>query len=351
VGYAAPFAGGPTALGFDRFFGLAGSLDMVPYTFLRGDRAEVLPTEDRDFPMTVGKPARTRRGPAAPGFEARDVLPALAAEATKFIADAAGRPFFLYLPLASPHTPVEPTAEWAGKSGISPYADFVMATDAAVGAVLAELDRRGVADNTLVIFTSDNGCSPQADLPGLRAAGHDPCLGFRGAKADVYEGGHRVPFIVRWPGVVTPGVTDQLACLTDVFRTCAAAAGADVPANAGEDSVDLAAVWRENRPARTRVVHHSVNGSFAIRDGSWKLCLCPGSGGWSAPRPGQDAATGLPAVQLFDLAADPAERTNRAADHPDRVAALTALLERTVAASPNAVPVQLRKPHPAPKKK
>jgi arylsulfatase A-like enzyme len=354
VDYAKPFAGGPLAFGFDHFFGIAGSLDMVPYTFLEDDRVAKQPTEDQDFAMMLGrKPGRTRKGPTAPGFDAADMLPQLTRRAVAYIDERAKaeKPFFLYLPLASPHTPILPTSEWQGKSGLNPYADFVMQTDAAVGEVLAALKKHGLAENTLVIFTSDNGCSPQAQFPQLRAKGHDPSAGFRGHKADVYEGGHRVPFLVRWPGRIKPGKSDRLVCLTDVFRTCAELAGAAVPDAAGEDGVSFASAWAGQGPARTDVVHHSINGSFAIRRGKWKLCLCPGSGGWSAPRPGRDDATKLPPAQLFDLAADPAEKVNLIDKYPEVAAQLTKLLEKQVAdgrSTPgtpqaNAVAVDVRK--------
>jgi arylsulfatase A-like enzyme len=356
VDYFRPFADGPLTHGFGYFFGIAASLDMVPYTFLRGTQVWRLPTEDRDFAMMLGRDGgRTRKGPADPEFEAADVLPMLTKQAVTYIDRHAslkdGKPFLLYLPLASPHTPILPTKEWQGKSGLNPYADFVMQTDAAVGEVLAALEKHGLAENTLVIFTSDNGCSPQAKFPELRAKGHDPSAGFRGHKADIYEGGHRVPFLVRWPAKVKPGKSDRLVCLTDVFRTCAEVAGATVPDSAGEDSISFASAWTDQGPERTDVVHHSVNGSFAIRRGKWKLCLCPGSGGWSAPRPGKDDASKLPPVQLYDLAADPAEKVNRHAKHPEVVAELTKLLEKQVAAGrstsgvpqKNAVAVDVRK--------
>ncbi len=357
VDYAKPFDKGPLTAGFDTYCGIAGSLDMVPYTFLHDDRVAKLPSEERDFPLMLGrKPGRTRLGPAAPGFDAADVLPELTKHAVAYIdgraaAAKAGKPFFLYLPFASPHTPILPAKQWQGRSGLNPYADFVMQTDAAVGAVLAALDKNGLAGNTLVVFASDNGCSPQAKFPELRAKGHDPSAGFRGTKADIYEGGHRVPFVVRWPGAVKPGRTDRLVCLTDFFRTCAEIVGAAVPDDAGEDSVSFASAWSGAAPARADVVHHSVNGSFAVRKGKWKLCLCPGSGGWSAPRPGRDDATGLPPVQLFDLAADRAEKVNVQDRHPEVVAGLTKLLEKQVAAGrstpglpqKNAVAVDVRK--------
>jgi arylsulfatase A-like enzyme len=237
-----------------------------------------------------------------------------------------------------------------------------MQTDAAVGEVLEALDRLGQADRTLVILTSDNGCSPEADFPALLARGHHPSHHFRGHKADIYEGGHRVPFLVRWPGVVRPGATsDQLVCLNDVVRTAADAAGLAVPTTAAEDSFSFLPVLRGEQSAglRTAVVHHSINGSFAIREGDWKLCLCPGSGGWSAPRPGRDDVSQLPPMQLFNLHDDVGEQHNLQADHPEVVTRLTTLLETLVMngrstpgpAQSNAVPVEIRKaerPRPQP---
>ncbi len=358
VDYSKPIASGPLAVGFDHYFGISASLDMVPYAYIRNDRVTADPTEDRDFRMHPEKAnPLTRKGPAAPGFEAADVLPELTREAVKFLGDRAkapATPFLLYFPLTSPHTPIVPPKGWAGKSGLGPYADFVVQTDHAVGEVLAALDEHKLTGNTLVVFTSDNGCSPQADFPALLKQGHNPSHVFRGHKADIYDGGHRVPFLVRWPGVVKPGTTSaQLACLTDVFRTCAEAAGVKAPDAAGEDSFSLLPALRGESPAgrRTAVVHHSINGSFAVRDGDWKLCLCPGSGGWSTPRPGKDDASKLPPVQLFDMAADPGEKTNLHDKHPDVVARLTKLLEKYVvdgrstpgAAGKNAVAVDVWK--------
>ena len=208
VDYAKPIRGGPNSAGFDYFFGIAASLDMVPYTFIENDRVTAIPTVEKSFPMTAGKPdSQSRRGPAAPGFEAEQVLPTLTRQSVAYIAQRAeaaraGRPFFLYVPFNSPHTPIAPTERFRGKSGISPYADFVMETDWAVGEILAALDQHALASNTLVLFTSDNGCSPAANMPELRAAGHQPNGPLRGQKADIWDGGHRVPFLVRWPGQV-----------------------------------------------------------------------------------------------------------------------------------------------------
>ena len=362
VEYDKPIKNGPNAVGFDYYFGISASLDMVPYTYIENGKVFANPTEDRDFAMVLGKPARTRKGPTAPGFEAEDVLPTLRAKAVHYIAERAkasdgkaNTPFFLYLPLTAPHTPIAPTKNWQKKSKLEgvPYADFVMATDAVIGDVLAALKTHGFEENTLVIVTSDNGCSPSADFPALRKLGHDPSGGLRGHKADIYEGGHRVPFIVRWPGKVKAGSESKsLVCLTDIMTTCAEAVGAKLPDAAAVDSISLfPALGLSKGPQRTGVVVQSVNGSFAIREGKWKLCLCPGSGGWSAPRSGSKEAAGLPAVQLFDLEADRAEKTNLQDKHPEVVARLLKQLDKWVAdgrSTPgkpqkNTTPVEVRK--------
>ncbi|HPM81453.1 MAG TPA: arylsulfatase [Candidatus Anammoximicrobium sp.] len=359
VDFSKPIANGPNSVGFDYYFGISASLDMVPYTFIENDRVTALPTEDADFEMMPGKPGRTRRGPRAPEFDAIDVLPRLTEKAVEYIgqraADAkAGRPFFLYLPLNAPHTPTLPTPQWQGKSGLNAYGDFVMQTDATVGRVLDALDQHGLTDTTLVVFTSDNGCSPQADFAALAEKGHHPSYHFRGHKADIFDGGHRIPFLVRWPGKVQAGTKcEQLICLTDLLATCADILDASLPDDAGEDSVSIlpALLGTAPSPLREAVVHHSINGSFAIRQGPWKLELCSGSGGWSAPRPGSPAERGLPPVQLYNLETDVGETANVQDQHPEIVQRLTALLEKYVAegrSTPgakqaNTTPVEIRK--------
>lgn len=368
VDYTAPIKNGPTSVGFDYYYGISASLDMVPYAFIENDRVTEAPTGETSYPMVHGREKdATRKGPQAPGFSGYDVLPTLTRKAVEYIDQQApkakaGQPFFLYLPLASPHTPILPTAEWQGKSGLNPYADFVMQTDASVGQIMAALERGGVSKDTLVIFTSDNGCSPKADFPELAAKGHNPSGRFRGNKADIYEGGHRVPFIVSWPGHTAAGrVSSRLTCLTDVLATVAAVTGAKVSETTGEDSVSFAAELGDRGGTReSAVVHHSVNGSFAIRDGQWKLVLCSGSGGWSAPRPNSPEAKQAPRVQLYDLSQDIGETRNVQASHPEVVDRLTKLMEKYVAdgrstpgtPQPNAVPIELWKDKtlPTPKK-
>lgn len=366
VDYNQPIANGPRSVGFDYYFGISASLDMVPYTFIENERVAASPTESKSFAMFLGRGAQTRLGPTAPEFDAASVLPQLTERAVAYIAERAadakaGQPFFLYLPYASPHTPILPTAPWKEKSGLNYYADFVLQTDDCVGQLLAALDKHGLAENTLVVLTSDNGCSPQADFAELAAKGHNPSGPFRGNKADIYEGGHRVPFLVRWPARVKGGrVSQQTGCLTDLLATAAEIVGAKLPADAGEDSVSFlpALLGEDQAPLREATVHHSINGSFAIRQGDWKLCFCRGSGGWSAPRPGQEASD-APADQLFNLKADIGETKNVAAEHPEVVARLTALMEKYLAdgrstpgpAQKNAVPIVLRKSNPPAGKK
>jgi len=268
-----------------------------------------------------------------------DMLPRLADRAVAYVttqaaAARAGRPFFLYLPLTSPHTPILPSPEWQGKSGIGDYGDFVMQTDAVVGRVLEALETKGLAEHTLVIFTSDNGCAPAAGTPDLEKQGHFASAAFRGYKSDVWEGGHRVPFLVRWPGQVKAGSqSGALICHTDFMATAAEILGSPLPPDAAEDSVSFLPVLRgeERPPLREAVVHHSINGQFAIRQGHWKLEFCPGSGGWGKPRDPAARTEGLPGMQLYDLQADPAETNNRQAESPEITARLTALLTKYLA--------------------
>ena len=339
VDYSKPIKNGPNSVGFDYYYGISASLDMVPYTFIENDRVAKLPSVEKEFPMFLGREkGKCRKGPAAPDFEVEDVLPTLTTKAIDFVkarsVDAkAGKPFFLYLPLASPHTPIAPTKDWQGKSGLNYYADFVMQTDHSLGLILAELDRQGIADNTLVVLTSDNGCSPQADFPELLSKGHNPSHLFRGHKADIFEGGHHIPFIVRWPAMVKPGTkSDQLLCLTDLMATCADILKVALPANAGEDSVSFlsALIGQDKGSLREALVHHSVNGTFAIRQGNMKLLMCKDSGGWSDPRPGT-VKPGMPELQLFDLSNDIGERINLHDKQSETVKNLTNLLEKYIA--------------------
>ena len=327
VDYNGDIQNGPCDLGFDYFFGISASLDMPPYVYIRNRRPTEIATVEKAF---------HRKGPAGKNFEAVDVLPTITQETVAFINEHANgdQPFFVYFPLNAPHTPIVPTQQWEGKSGINKYGDFTMQVDWTVGEVLKALDANKIADNTLVIFTTDNGCSPAANIPELEAAGHDQNYIFRGHKADIFDGGHRVPFLARWPRTVKAGSrTDQLVGQLDLLATAADILDVDLPEDAGEDSVSFLQVLdgSTTAPIRQSIVSQSIGGQFAIRDGDWKLCLCPGSGGWSEPRPGRNDLSKLPPMQLYDLSSDPGEQNNLVETHSDRVAVMKQSLQQIIA--------------------
>ncbi len=269
-----------------------------------------------------------------------EMLPRLTEKAVAYVNEHAedaksGKPFFLYMPLGSPHAPIVPSKQWQGKSGLGKYGDFVMQTDGSVGEVVAAIDENGLADNTLLIFSCDNGTSKVANIPALQKQGHFPSANLRGSKADIWDGGHRVPFIVRWPGghVKAHSTTNHLVCLSDFMATIAEMLGTKVPEGAGEDSFSFYPVLSGTSVVggREAIVHHSVSGHFAIRQGKWKLNLCSGSGGWTSPNEKEAAAQGLPEIQLYDMESDLGEQYNLQADHPQKTAQLLELLETYVA--------------------
>ncbi len=352
IDYSLPFTGGPLELGFDRFFGISASLNMPPFCFLEGDRVLHLPVLHQG-PMRDARFLATDEGVRSPDFTNFGVLPRLAGEAIGFLESHAAatpdRPFFLYAPLTSPHLPVVTNQEYRGKSMAGEYGDFVVETDAFLGAILETLDRLQLAENTLVLYTSDNGglfhywqpreaddvkhyrITPRATH--IREFGHQGNAWMRGTKADIWEGGHRVPFIVRWPGKTPAGaVSNQLVDLTDLLATAAAIAGVELPAGAGPDSVNLVPALVEADPpsaVRKHTVHLSLHGVFAIREGAWKLIPNHrGSGGFSQPRDLDPQVEGGPPGQLYHLENDPAETKNVFEEEPEVVHRLTYLLQR-----------------------
>lgn len=335
VDFSKPIKNGPKEKGFVYSYGHSGSLDMAPYVWVENGIPTALPNRETGRTKKETKNGWWRKGPTGSDFDHEDVLPNLTRRAVKYVKEQAQtkEPFFLYLALPSPHTPVLPTPEFKGKSGLkSAYADFVTMTDDTVRQVLKALKDSGVDQNTLFIFTSDNGCSPEADFAELEAQGHDPSGVYRGHKADIFEGGHRVPFIVRWPAVVKAGsICNDTTCLTDLLATMAEIIGDPLPNDAGEDSVSMLPNLKgaSKGPVREATVHHSINGTFAIRKGKWKLIEAPHSGGWSAPRPrDRDQWKDLPSVQLYDLASDPGETKNLSDSNPTVVGELQALLKK-----------------------
>jgi len=315
----------PTSNGFDYFFGITASLDMPPYVYIENERAVAIPTVSRTFYK------ENRIGPATEDFEANRCLRDFAQKSVTYINQRAkeDQPFFLYLPLNSPHTPIVPSKEWQGKSSIGNYGDFVMETDWVVGEVLKALDKHKLTENTIVLFSTDNGCSPSADISDLKAKGHYPNGKLRGHKADIYDGGHRVPFIVRWPAVIKAStVTDRLTCMTDFIATCAEITDTKLDDASGVDGISFLSTLKNPSFVKDRktIVHHSIKGYFAIREGSWKLALCPGSGGWSAPKPG-NSPEDAPKIQLFDLSKDIAETTNLQDQYPEKIKKMITMLQ------------------------
>ena len=313
--YSQPLRPGPNEVGFDYWFGIPASLDMTPYVYLENGLPTRPPTETV---AASGYPAFWRGGPIADDFKHELVMPRITEKSVEFI-DRCGRhhsdnPFFLYFPLTAPHTPWVPLERNGRQSKAGIYGDFVTLVDWTVGQVLQMLDDHGMAENTLVILTSDNG-SHEAQIGkhnngvsvGSPNFGHEANHIYRGQKADIWDGGHRVPFLARWPAAVAAGSRcDEPICLTDLIATCAEIVGRDLPLDAGEDSVSFLAHLEGRRPlgsVREAIVHHSINGVFAIRKGKWKFIDGVGSGGWSGK------GDGLPG-QLYDMEVDPQERNN-----------------------------------------
>ena len=323
--FAQRIPGGPVTRGFDSYFG-TDVPNWPPYCFIENDRTVGIPSEFLPARLLGNNQASTP-GPALENWKLEPILPALADRAAAFITSAAkdGTPFFLYLPLTAPHTPLAVNKPWEGRSGLNRYADFVMETDAVVGRVLDALHKTGGADNTLVLFTSDNGCAPYIGVAELEQKGHYPSGPLRGYKSDAWEGGHRVPFVVRWPGVVKPGsVCGQLVHQADLMATCADILHVKLPDDAAEDSYSLLPLLKGSQdPVRETAVSTSSSGLIALRRGNWKLIFGPGSGGWAKGRDEQPA-------QLYDLADDLGETRNLHRARPDLVAELTARMGRLV---------------------
>ena len=331
VDFTRPVAGGPIEHGFDLYFG-DDVPNFPPYTFFENDRLVTIPSEMKPETM-FGDP-----GPMAPGWDLQAVQPAITERAIEYIKsrEQRGEPFFLYMPLNIPHTPIVPDKPFVGKSEAGRYGDFVYQVDATLGAVMQALDEANLADNTIVVFTSDNG-SPARNgekdsgpKNGVtKDFGHVPNAPWRGLKADIWEAGHRVPHIVRWPGVVQAGaVNDELVCLVDWYATLAEVHGVKLADDQAEDSFSFFNLLNGGTvPNRTSLVHHSGNGTFAIRKGDWKLIEGNlGSGGFSSPGNVKPKAGG-PQGQLYHLERDPKETTNLWQEKPDVVEALLAELD------------------------
>lgn len=331
IDFTGDVKGGPNDHGFDYYFG-DDVPNWPPYVWHENEQllGEVNST------MKQGAMVGVSAGPAVKDWDFRAVLAEYSKRCAEYVRKRAeqDRPFFLFVPMPSPHTPIAPHADFQGKSKVSEYADFLIQTDHAIGELMRALNDSNQAEDTLVFFTCDNGTSNKAKFPELDAAGVHLNENWRGWKADAYEGGHRVPFVVRWPGKISANTrSGQTITLADIFATCAEVVGHDLPNDAAEDSVSLLPILRGqngDQPLHDHVIHHSVSGHFAIRQGKWKLLFCRGSGGWSPPRENEAKKQNLPPIQLYDLHDDPKETKNLQAQKPEIVKQLTKTLRQTI---------------------
>lgn len=333
IDFTKPIKNGPNSLGFDYSYGHAGSLDMAPYVYVENDEITQIPDK---VTIDEGEYSWWRKGPTSPDFIHEEVTPNFFERSMDYIKEkAAGEsPFFLYLALPSPHTPILPPKEWQGKSGVLPYGDFMMMIDDYIGKLNQTIRDAGIEENTLVVFMSDNGCSPAAGFDKMVEMGHLPSGVFRGHKADIYEGGHRVPFIAKWPNKIKAGSSrNETISIADIFATASEISGYQMNEDEGEDSYSLVSLFDANKKIesfREATVFHSIDGSFAIRMGDWKLIMASGSGGWSYPTPSNPISDSLPNIQLFNLVNDPGETSNLEASEPEKVEALKQTLIRYI---------------------
>jgi len=319
--------GGPTDRGFDYYFG-DDVPNWPPYVWIENGKTQGIPNKNLSFPPRYAGGT----GIGIEGWDLEAVLPTITEKCVEYIGANAKKkdPFFLYFPMTSPHTPIAPSKHFQGKSGLNRYADFLMETDWCVGQIMKALEDNETADNTLLIFTTDNGTSPKCMFEELRKKNTDLQNHWRGMKADAFEGGHRVPFIVRWPGQIKEDTkSDQTISLVDIMATCADVVGVTLPDTAAEDSISLLPALKGEAvkgPLHDAVICHSASGVFVVRKGKWKLQFSAGSGGWSDPKDNAAIKQGLPKWQLYDLSTDPKETKNLINAHPEVVNKLTTIL-------------------------
>jgi len=334
---------GPLTAGFDYYFG-TDVPNFPPYIFIENDKELGFPSIPK--PDTIyGNP-----GQMLPGWKLEDILPTLTQKAVSYIENYADadidKPFFLYFASTSPHTPIVPASEFQGKSQAGPYGDLVHQTDYTLGQIINALDHNGLTNNTLIIFTSDNGSPARAGDPHLhgrdfQVAGsvitkfnHNPNAPWRGMKADIWDGGHRVPFVISWPGKVPENkVSKEPVSSVDIMASIAKLLNYQLPNNAAEDSWDLSALMlgekvgieAGEKQIHEALVHHSIDGKFAIRQGKWKMIPQLGSGGWTQPRYINAEGKEIKG-QLYDIYSDPDEKTNLWLEYPEVVKELQELL-------------------------
>lgn len=332
--FEGPLSGGPIDRGFETFFGIRASTDIPPYFYIRGDKAVMPPTNKIAANNTEGwSPIQGkfwRAGGIAPDLKLEEVTPRFTTEAISVIEKYSKRkdnkPLMLYLAYPGPHTPWLPTKEFVGATKVDLYGDFTHMIDAEIGKVLAALEKGGMTENTIVVFSADNG--PVWYDADVKKYGHDSAGPLRGMKADAWEGGHRMPFIMRWPAGIKAGqTTEHTICFTDLFATLGELTGSKIPQGQAPDSDSFLPLLKgeKNKP-RKPIVMAAGQGHFLVRSGNWKLITGPGSGGFS--KIDRAVLKTLPKVQLYDLKEDLGETNNLAAKHPEKVAELQALLEK-----------------------
>ena len=309
IDYEAPIKDGPTGRGFDYFYGITASLDMPPYVYIENDRVTQVPT--RTLPARTGVQLM-REGAASEEFVPEEVFPRMTEKALEYIGRmrSSDKPYFLYLPLTAPHTPVLPSDRFRGKSGIGDYGDFVLMIDDMVGQIVSKLKETGQYDNTIMIFTADNGCAPYVETKKMEKAGHYPSYVWRGYKSDIFEGGHRIPLIISWGSRIAGRRSVDPVCLSDFFATFAQMLGEPVANGEAEDSFSFwDVVTGSGKGRRTDIVVTSNDGSFAMTRGNLKVIFTATSGGWGDPASGSDVS-GLPEMQVYNISSDVKESAN-----------------------------------------
>jgi len=346
IDYSQPISGGPIDRGFDHFFGTAccPTTDWL-YAYIDGDKIPVPPTRivDRE-PLPKHPYSRDNRpGMIAPGFDLEEVDMVFLQKSLEFLEShkkqSPDKPFFLFHSAQAVHLPSFAGRAFKGKTGAGPHGDFIFELDYIVGRLVKKIDQLGYGKNTLLIFTSDNGPEVPTVINMRKTYQHDGARPWRGVKRDQWEGGHRVPFIARWPKRIEAGSTsEQTVCLTDLMATCATLSGTTIPRDAAEDSFDiLPALLGQagDKPIREYTLHQTISLALAIRHGDWKYLDHKGSGGNNYERKGEwglkqfalpEHAPDAPG-QLYNLANDPGETTNLYNEHPKIIKMLKAKLE------------------------
>lgn len=322
---------GPTELGFNYSYIIPASLDMTPYLYVENGKAVELPTAftEGKSQEEYGRGVFWRAGEVSPSFVFEEVLDNITDKAVSYIYDQkkTDKPFLLYFPLTGPHTPWLPTESTNGKSRAGTYGDFVMDVDNVVGKVIDALEKSGQLENTLIIVTSDNGS--HWTLEDRQKYAHRANYIYKGQKADIYEGGHRIPYIAMWPNHIVPSSkSNQVICTTDLLATISGIIGKPLPNKSGEDSYNMLKAYLKtdsDKQIRDYTIHHSLDGFFSIRKGKWKMTTQLGSGGFSNPRI-ITPSDGEPAGTLYDMENDINETVNVYMEHPEVIEELTNLL-------------------------